>query len=415
MNPPVTIITDPDSGCSRDLHKLNNPAGGIVALHVRPNLRHLGWVVADMLDAMGRRPAASFGSDGWPTAAAYATAVLATGGIDTLVLGSAQALRLRHLDELAALADLTDTRLVLIADTSVTDDLADFGEGWGVASLPTKDARHLIRIFESRPHRRDNPSSPAPRGLPAPYPDVDVLLYLHVCRQVLGKAELREVENSFTRGFVTLNDSIRSKADRLTVEEAVDILRPLLGEARNRNEVVALTRGAQAASLRHGLLLRVDIDHFLRRSFLDDLHLHLEPGDWDLISQLCDPQTAAIATLAASGLNPQQMAQIAVDAVAPDGRSVKVNEDTMVVPDAGARLLLAHRIFAGLTVPADATQFVQAHRNTKPMAARAVSTALNAATRVTGIRFRVAHSDWDGRRNQSWRNRWGVNVRTLAP
>lgn len=409
LDPPtITVVQDLDSLLTPTVPALNDPAGGRCAIMVRPNLERLGVLAADIQHQLGH--VAATAAESWQRGAAGAAAWMAADGIDHLVVGYAETLRRGRLDDLTMLCQLTTTNLWLVLDTTTPDHIIEYATSWGADVISTDE--FLERLPPTKKNHQQPPSQPADAAGVAHVPD-DALTFLATAKRTLPADDFALVLADYKAAFDATDHLIDSN-DTIDEEVLGQHLWELLAGRTTLAQITTLARGLQAAALHRGYHVRIDPRRFLDRAADISTVIQLTGDGWALVAQRCLPNEAAIAVLAAIGLDSTTVAALQVHHVAQDASTVTTDDGTVELPEESRPLMAAYLLHRQLLGDPDDTYLLATSTATRPMSHAGVRRAITKVTARTGIAFRGKHDTWTAT-SVSWRWRWGISVQPVTP
>lgn len=379
--PPITVLMDPSDSAAitAQLLQAHDPDRGVVVVHPTPGVSGAKALGQDLLQALGRpivRLAAEQVSGATPAWQA-ATAWIAAGSLNRLIVLRAHRLSLNSCEELLELWRCTGVQLTLVChDHRIPADTARLLESTG--HFVTKDLddvvpaglRHPPGVVSSVPETQDLPLLPdtdftrfradAYRRLPGEeFIRVDVVygrglaaacgwLGRHPETQVERVHFLREIfprpmrADEITAGIDLLERRYnphtlrllaggllcegRERKTRTFPSDWDDVpglqlfLSELVADSPSRRHTVARLRGAQAGFLLHGLLLSLPENLFTAASGPGLTSVPLTEGIAARIrAGVANPiHAAALAAALFTGLDPTSLAPCPINALSDD-------------------------------------------------------------------------------------------------
>lgn len=371
-------------------------------------MRHLGWLLSDVVSGIGRTVGKAPGADGLNVAAAHALAWLQVDNITDLVVGYSEGLTRRHAAEVILFGYLSGTRIWLIMDGELPEAAHVVATDFGI---PVSDEQTFRQAAQSLRAQASPRSHRAHRSAEEPFPRLppdDVTSFLASCREEMSDAEFQLVRTAFDRGFSAVEGVTSGDIDSTTAA-----LKTAVETARGGAEALAVARGFQAALFRRGTYLTIDTDLFKRQTLLEPAGNQLTPDQWRELHRLARPRLAAAAALAASGLSVTEIVGLPAEAVAPNGSTVQIKRgDTLEVPLEAQRLLRAQHIFRSTLSDVSNSAFLSGARKEPKVNERWVSMTLRAVAEWTGVPLRCSKSNWM-RDLAAWRRHRGIITVTL--
>lgn len=412
MTPPqITVVIDRDSTLTPSLTQWNDPTRGVVVGMVRSTARQSGWLANDLVAALGKTSGRGFNADGWAVAAAHLVPWLVVDDIRHLVVGYAEVLPANQLGALTHLAVLAEVSIWFVSDGVTSDTLAGFANDFGARTLNAED--FTPDLLNVPPSAGQEPSKPEEPPFPPTVPEDTFTTFLSTARRTMTERAFAQVTSLFLPAF----DDTRAWLEELdcapTELEVARHVSALVEDQATLARVTTIMRGVQAASFRHGLLIRLDARRFLNRMRETRTALDLQEGEWRLLSNNGNTRQCAIAVLAALGLPVSTIHTLKTDQVAHDASSVRVDDLVHQVPAAARPLLLAHLIYRASAADPSDPLLLAGSRKDAVLTERGVSMAIDDLARTTGIAFRAAHDRWDSDSNH-WRQRTGISVAEVA-
>jgi hypothetical protein len=366
----VRIVCDlPDAPAStRYLNRLHCPARGVVVVRPTPGRGGSG-IARDILTALGKRF-----RPGSPRAA-QRLLPLARIWLARIWLHAERAQRLivtradrRPASEWSALRDLctgehAPALWLIVHRRQLTGDEQAALRGTRRSEL---SADELAGWLQPGPAPRRAAELEEPREFP-PVPDVDFPFFPSACAELLPAPAARLAIDTFregrrlTFGWLNLHRVARHR-------EIVAYLDSLAAPAATADAALALLRGAQAALLTHGLLVRIDPHLIAARH--SSRRAAPTPATADRLRALLEPHPVAAAAIAAlTGNDAELIAALHLGDVQRDGAELAGGR---VIPPHLQALIRAQvlaRHAAGATT--DAPLFLT--RAGRPASARSVS------------------------------------------
>ncbi len=407
--PTITFVSDLDSTLTRNPPP-TTPDMGMCAIAVKPNLERLGVLAYDIARQLGHVGSGESGGFGWGVSAPAAVAYLTADQIDHLVIYYAQTLIARHLNELVHLCQLASVNIWFVLDTTTPDRVVDFAADWGAETIDVETFRAGL---PPGPFDTEGESQPATMSNEeVAHAPEDMLTFLATAKRTLSDHDYQQVHDQFTVAFEA---TVRMIASRETLdEEAIgEHLWELLGTSSSLGQLVSLVRGTQAASIRHGYLVRVDERRFLTRAVDISTSIDLTDDDWTLVGQRSLTHQGAIVALTSVGLDVATIAALEISDVARDGSTVTTNGQTIDLPSGARRLLFTYLLHMHLTRGPDTTHLIGTSLSSKPITFQGVARAISLITAATGIAFRGHREGWTSTAD-SWRQRWGIYVKQVT-
>ncbi len=294
------------------------------------------------------------------------------------------------LDILADVVTGADARLALTCDDVAGGDLAGWVEARG-GRVHDDDAEMLGLLPSTTPReptgiRGDFPAS-VPRG--------DFYVFRARARDLLTAEEFAAVDAVYLRtakGVLT-NPFIGEV-------EAGDRLLALCQTTENPAEVVTMIRAAQAAMFRHSVLLKVDLDHFLRLVPHGE-HRPLSQPELRALRAYRGTWRPAAVVLLDAGLSVDAVAALRVSEVNTEGDIAGL---PLSVPS--QEVLRVHSTYLGLLG-------AQASDPLVPVDPRRISTARRDAAIDLGIPGDTPNRSREDKAHDRFRGLLGVSLRQL--
>lgn len=375
---------------------------GWAVLHIRPN-DHPNtksfWM--DLLDALGRRVSPESHGYVHMASAQMAFVWLATGDVDDLVVVAPEYLPPERLVNLCRVTIGAGVRTWLLYDVAPTDMRARALEGLAPAVVQAEG-------FLSRRAAADVVVAP-PDDVPFPsVPDVHFLGFLTACSELLEADAYDIAQVRYTEA----RSAMRSRIDALPAfghEIAAVAMHEVCAAIRDPNELITAVRGAQAGAFSRGWNVSVDMRRFAQRGLYTATAAPLSPRQWEALHQIRRPCEAAVAVLAALGLDQEECATLPASAVDDDGSVVRLGERVVSVHEPGRPILVAQHLYR-LLVSLDGGKSFLVQGNLEAKVTRSwVGTVLNHLGRATGVVLWARSAQPKGRGNE-WMNRIGVSA-----
>lgn len=233
------------------------------------------------------------------------------------------------------------------------------------------------------------------RPFPDRVPASDFPLFLHTASQVLSPEDYAIVSETYWDAYDTT-----LSAGLTTSEDAADHLQGLLAMVSSTAEATTIARGAQAAHVINGYLLKLDM-RSLRLTVDEGHHRRLSSADLHALGALIEPWQSAAVVLSDAGVDNATMLSLTVGDIAQDGTPP---QPPLPLRDEG---------LAWLRVQRDYRRLEGATRDDLLLDVRdrQISTAMRAAAALgLGIDTRRNFT----RKPDRWRNRTGLVLKDLS-
>lgn len=413
----VVAVLDVAGVLAADVDAFCDPARGAVAVAVRPGARRSGWLAAEITTQLGRTYGVVDRQRGARHSMPYALAALVAEDITDLVVFHAEWLSSPGAAvDAVHLAITVGTRLWLVADAFLSEDLLELLAAWDVSPI---DAEEFTSAWNTRPVREPAhrpPAEPSERvAFPASLPADDFLTFRCQVRRELDPQAFAAVDTLYRRAFA---EALAVFAHGVPAEEEASAwLQRIIAELVTNEEVTVAVRAFQAAAFRHGVAVEVDLARFLRRCSETLRAVRLTDEEWARFGHLAEPHKAAAGVLAALGLSAEESARLGPAQVASDGTSVEVAGGVVAVPEPSRRYLVAQHLFLlaqGFPAGAAFLSHGVRRRRPPPVSPVAVGRLFGELSRATGIALKIPRLS-TARSDGHWTHRYGLTMKVLRP
>lgn len=233
------------------------------------------------------------------------TARLAGIPIRQILVASSENLSPSDVDLLLALSRRTHTNLTLAYGIDTGERLREHTQRHGALDIPWDDLE--LSTPEVPEHRAS--IRPFPQRVPAS----DFPLFLHSSSTLLDVDDHTLVEATYWTAYdATLRAGITS------TEQAAEHLQRMLAPVTSSAEATTITRGAQAAHLINGYLMKIDM-HALRLHVDEGSHRRLGPDHLQQHGSLMQTWQAAAVVLLDAGYDIEAALELDIANLADDG------------------------------------------------------------------------------------------------
>lgn len=419
----VVLVTtdgqDDDTAHQVRPRQLTDLAAGRVAVLARPAERRDGWLLWDVLAALGATDAASsrFGEH---ADIDLVRAWLLAHQVTDLLVVSAEHLSADQIASTALLTAGTGTTLWLLATGVLDDARQETTQGWGAEPVTWTE---LVAAFAdapaafgpTTPNATTDATSDAPvagDSFPRHLPGDDFPTFRTACRRTLTAAAFDQVDTQ-------LHDDVRaglallaSVDGALTEENVASHLHARYRQLPTDTQLLVATRATQIAAFRHGWYLQVNTPGLLATAADSPRPATRTPQMWARLRIYAAPFRGATCALAATDLDTADLQALTVGAVSPDGSTVTTAGATHPV-EPGAQLYV--RAQWGLRQAHGATAddpFLTAPDGSA-YKGRLYANMLSRARTDTGL----AVTSWRVARERlvsdRWTTRWGISLQPL--
>lgn len=379
---------------------------GWAVLYIRPdsyaNTKSF-WM--DLLDALGRRVSPESHGVVQMASVQMAFAWLAAGDVDDVVIVAPEYLPPDRLVTLCRVTVGAGVRTWLLCDVVPTDLRAKALDGLApeVVQADTFLARRAAADVVVSPP--DEVSFPA-------VPDVHFLGFLTACSELLEPTAYETVRAPYVRARAAMRQRVDSAAT-FDHEFAAVAMHEICASIRDKNELLTAVRGAQAGAFSRGWNVSVDMERFAQRGLYTAMPVPLSPRQWEAVGHVRRPCEAAVAVLAACGLDQEECASLPASAVEGDGSAVHLPDRLVSIHASGQAILVAQHLYRSL-VAFDGGEAFLVQGNLEAKITRSwVSTVLKHLGGASGIVFWVKSAQPKGR-GKRWMNRIGVSALEMA-
>jgi hypothetical protein len=392
--------------CGELNKELMQPRHCWAVMPARPDNRSTQVLFADVLEALGKRTMSSYGGRAANHTEALAFAWLAAGTIGHLAVRDAQLLDPRRLRALCTLTAACGTTTWLIDETHPNDRRAATRDTLAIGDATESEllaARHASTI-ESEPVRYPESQSRLP--------DVHFLAFLPMAKEQLSPEDFDALLPAYRHALDTTRDWLTTETSP-TEEAFAHHLHRLTAATIDFDDLLVLTRGAQAGAFLAGWNARIDANRFAHRGAGQILPVTLDSTAWAALGTLVRPADAAACVLAVRGLTVDQIAAISWSDVSADGDMVSVNGERRAVPTEGRVLLRAQHLHRNLS-GALSDQYLAAGTKDPLVTPKRVGALLHAVARDTGVVLRARHTARTVSERSRWTHRLGVSLTPIA-
>jgi hypothetical protein len=419
-DPRMTVVRDPDDVPERTqlLITLANLEAGRVVVRVTPGSPGLHWLALDVLRGLGKDPGrAGSARNAWENWR-RATAWLVGERTRDLIVDRAELLSPLRWEQLAALAASCDLSLWLIFHgRTLTRGQRETLRTWPLREI---DFPEFIAAVK-RDGDSANQLSPVPSGASGAtnaFPELplsDFTTFRADCRRLLSPEEFSIVDREILDGATRTR---RLLADRPTDLRAAlrDHLRDLIDGCRFTSAAVARLRGAQAACLIAGVLVRVDRQRLCVTSATSN-RTAIDATFVRELRRYASTHHAAVALVCAlSGLSPQALARLNLADAAPEHVAVGP-EERFSMPEAAQAILAAHlhmRLIEGGIASDPLLPSLDDRTRSLRATPRALRKRLADIEDETGLTLWGEWHTLESRSDSSWLARRGITVQVIG-
>ena len=406
-DPTVRFVDDRKGEIVAILRDFARPDAGVIYACCRPRSRHLDWMMADFMASLSHGTVPG-GIKRLDLRAAKANAIswMAAEAVVDIVLAHAEWLHVRQATELIQLGDLIGARCWLVFDTFTPNWALDLAQAFHSAWLPPTCLTEMI------------PPEPTPsRGAAAadiPFPAVPqeaVPTFLASAERAMDANDFARVKEVFLAGFDIMRGLLAGGASP-SEERIARALHAASASYHDDSAVLVFLRGAEAAALRSGWLLRFDVRRLTNRATNPTALESLTADQWASVAATERPHRAATAVLACAGMSVEAASACTVDQVARDGAWVRREGEVVPIPVAARKILVAQHLYRLMLSDSQSTVFLVGATGSMIVRPRTVAITLESVGKHTGIVIRAMRSSWKGG-EAGWRHRWGLSIAKL--
>lgn len=335
-SPPVTVtVANGRPDHVRFLTSLNDPDRGVVSIRIRPGTRRLGWIIRDILAALGKRHDVTGKGRNDQTHTYHAETWLAAHRIRHLVAAGVETLTTDLAEQLVTLTAGAGIHLWAVTEHTLPAALVDVLTRWPTRPLHQHDFDNRWRHHQEttpRPHQ-------AGEEWPMHVPDSDFPTFLADTRRLLPPDHATTVEHHYTTTVSAALGEL-DRATRPDEETITRIVRRHLADSPTVPAAVTTLRAVQTACFHRGWHLQVDVATLLARG---DTHLHAaahHPDTWRRLRAYHQPYRGAVCAAVAAGLDLDGASRLTIADIDPDGRHITSPDGQILAVPTGADLYL---------------------------------------------------------------------------